>query len=286
MKAVVIDIFRILFEVLFKTVNILSEDSTRKSVRLRIVREAEDMLFPRIKMFFQDTNLKEGYYLSFKVLSLQSDIEKKRKAAEYWYYVFESTGHEIENDSVSYTYADVDEWIDFFCVLGDKLRDDKGSHQAAVKYYDTGISLIRSMISRRNGTLQTAASVSLQSPVLAATVDKMNSGRLRLASALLGRVLCSNLMKDMYYTLESKQQLEQVKLKDLSESLDIFGSYNMNSFSNSKRIRYETEYELANKTFYLITTNRIKSDESAMPNPKKVFKRKKKVKKYDMMKPF
>lgn len=181
LKAAVIEIFRTLLEVFFKTVDHLAKDGTRKSVRTHIVKEAEAILFPRIKMFYFDSNLKEGYYMSFRVLSLQPSVEMNRKAAEYWYYVFETTSSDFDNGEVTYTHDDVDRWIHFFCDLGDELRDNRAEHAAAVKYYGTAIHLLRSMISRRNVTLLSADADSLLSdPRLIATEGKLALGQLQL----------------------------------------------------------------------------------------------------------
>lgn len=321
LKAVVIGIFRTLFNVLFSTEKLLAGDDSRKSVRQHIVAEADKIMTPRIKDFFSDSYLREGYYLAYKLLSLQPQVDKKRKAAEYWYYLFEMVPvNDIAEDDVAYTHADIDDWIEFFCSLGDILRGNSDSDTsvksrvdsnsnsnsnhhsaAAVKYYGTAISLIRSMIIRREATLpsptnssyETAADSFPQPPDRAtelsiATKSKLRMGRLKLGSALLGTVLCSNIPKDTFFTLESKQQLEQTKLTYLNESLEIFSSYDWLTFPMSKKVKrkYEAEYELANQTFDRLMVSLSRAEDDVTP-VKKTFKRKKKkMKDYDMINPF
>jgi hypothetical protein len=284
--------FRTLLEVLFRTEKLLSDDKTRRSVRQHILSEADNILTSRIKVFFsEESNLREGYYLTFKLLSLQQPLEKRQKAAEYWYYLFEMvSASDLEQDR-AFTHDDIDEWIDFFCGLGDDLREEEANHAAAVKYYSTGISLIRTMLMRRNATLLASSSIDASlsdssASVAAATNIKLKLGRLQLGSALLGTVLCTHIREDAFYTLDSKQQLLQSKLIFLNESRDIFGSSDFQALSQKSARRYEAEYKLANQTFDNLMESSLTSAEDMAAPVKKLFKRKKKKKsKYDMINP-
>ena len=313
LKAVVIGIFRTLLQVVFSTEKLLAQDESRKSVRQHIIVEADTILTSRIKTFFSDSHVREGYYLTYKLLALQPQVDKKRKAAEYWYYLFEMVPASDITEDEAYTHADIDEWSIFFCSLGDLLRDDgnaigKGEsdndshgnavhlHAAAVKYYATGISLLRSMIARRSATLPSTNSSTVTLPsksneMAVATESKIRMGKLQLGSALLGTVLCSEVPRDKFFTLESKQQLEQTKLTYLNESLEIFGNndWHTHSISKKSKRKYETDHKLASRTFEKLMASLPSSssgEEVAAP-AKKIFKRKKKkLKDYDMIHPF
>ena len=252
-------------------------------------------------MFFADQNLREGYYLTFKLLSLQSSVEKKRKGAEYWYYLFETVpadtltqGSAVTQDGLvvheeTFSYAEIDEWIDFFCELGNILRDETNWHAAAVKYYSTGISLLRSMISRRNETflahVPNADSGLSDTSVEVAAKVLMKRTLLKLGRALLGIALCINVDQERVYTWEMKKEADQSKLSYLNESIEIFRNNDLSIVSNNMIADYEADYILANKTRNNLMLALSADVDSKATKGKKVFKRKKKRKGYDMISP-